>query len=239
MIVPLNREVKFGTRGPDALAVKRALTRKGYGQGLRLSGKLANVFGPIAVRNLKRWKKRVGQKQTGVYGGTAHKAMVASRGFDRYGAWLMAKAPSPNQSSVQSKIVATALLGWHENDQIHYTQDSRRMQGVRERIRPPHVPHYEDCSSFATWCFWIAGAPDPNGLGYNGYGFTGTQIRHGRKVSNARAGDLVFYGNKGGVPTHVAIAVGGGKVVGHGSEIGPVLALISYRRDIHSIRRYV
>ena len=40
--------------------------------------------------------------------------------------------------------------------------------GGPDGIRPPKHPAWEDCSSFATWCYWAAGGPDPNGLDYNG-----------------------------------------------------------------------
>lgn len=66
-------------------------------------------------------------------------------------------------------------------------------------------------------------------------GFTGTQLSNGISVS-ARSmlpGDLVIYRG------HVAIYVGNGKVVSHGSEAGPVLVPWNYRGDVVSIRRYI
>jgi cell wall-associated NlpC family hydrolase len=238
VVIPLHRQVKLGSKGPDVLAVKRALNRKGFGAGVSTKGPLRKWFGPVAATQLYKFRKAYKIKPTRVYDKTAHRTMVYCGGFDRWGAYLMGLAPI--KQSVQQKIVATAFFGRDHASQIHYTQGARRMGGVRNRIKPPRVPSYEDCSSFATWCYWVAGAPDPNGLGYDGYGYTGTQVNRGRKVSTARPGDLVFYGNVGGsVPTHVAICVGGGKVVSHGGESGPLLALISYRRDLHSIRRYV
>jgi cell wall-associated NlpC family hydrolase len=114
------------------------------------------------------------------------------------------------------------------------------MQGVRERIRPPAVPRWEDCSSFATWLYWLADAPDPNGRGYDGFGYTGTLCRQGRRVSilELQPGDLVFYG-RGAPWGHVAIYVGGGKVVSHGSEGGPYLLPVRYRGDVGEARSYL
>jgi len=80
---------------------------------------------------------------------------------------------------------------------------------------------------------------DPNGLGYNGWGYTGTQIQNGRRLSSvtlARPGDLVFYGRYG--ITHVAIYVGNGRVVSHGSESGPLLVSMYYRSDLQYVRTY-
>jgi hypothetical protein len=145
---------------------------------------------------------------------------------------------------VRQRIVAAASLGYRNRDAIHYTQNVQpaqgpcRMQGVREQIRPPRFPHFEDCSSFATWCYWAAGAPDPNGLGYNGSGFTGTQVEHGRVTADPRPGDLVFYGGTASVPAHVAVYVGNGRVVSHGSDAAPFLLAVDYR-PINQIRTYV
>jgi cell wall-associated NlpC family hydrolase len=74
-----------------------------------------------------------------------------------------------------------------------------------------------DCSGFVTLCYKEAGAPDPNGLGYSGYGYTGTLIEHGRKTSSPTGGDLHFWSN----PGHVAIDVGDGQVIGWGEAPGP------------------
>lgn len=78
----------------------------------------------------------------------------------------------------------------------------------------------------------MAGLKDPNGLGYNGFGYTGTLIQNGKRVSasNLKPGDLVFYGRHG--ISHVAIYVGSGRVVSHGSESGPLLLSTYYRNDL-------
>jgi hypothetical protein len=107
-------------------------------------------------------------------------------------------------------------------------------------VRRIHINFDEDCSSAYTGCCWIAGIPDPNGRGYDGYGFTGTMIRNGRRVDTPQPADAVFYGrDRNGNPTHVAMYVGGGKVISHGSSAGPLLLDIRYRHDQHSIRRYL
>jgi cell wall-associated NlpC family hydrolase len=96
---------------------------------------------------------------------------------------------------------------------------------------------YEDCSSLATGCYFIAGLLDPNNLHYNGQGYTGTLAVHGKWVSVPEPGDLVLYG--WGFPYHhVAIYVGGGRVVSHGSESGPLLLYTRYRSDLAMFRRY-
>ena len=105
------------------------------------------------------------------------------------------------------------------------------------------MPPYEDCSSFVTWLYWVAGVPDPNGRGYDGYGYTGTQIGRGKEVSVGAKADLVFYGPSRSVITHVAVIVEGGedaKVVSHGTEACPCGPIpIDYRPDRRMIRRYI
>jgi cell wall-associated NlpC family hydrolase len=126
--------------------------------------------------------------------------------------------------TIRDRIVQGALLGAADADEIGYRQ-YRPMLGVSLKIRPPNVPSSEDSSSFVTWCYWQAGAPDPNGLGYNGAGFTGTMLAHMRRIpkSAVRPGDLVVW-TPPATGRHVAIVVAGGPdpdLVSHGSDAGP------------------
>jgi hypothetical protein len=236
--IPLHRQVKRGTKGTDAYAVKRALRRKGFGNGLRLKGPIRFKFGNRAVENLKKFQRRYRLKPDGVYGRTTHRKMVNSGGFDRYGRYLMNAAPRTSAATdVRQRIVAAALFGAHHRSQIHYTQSTLRMYGVRHRIRIPRITPYEDCSSFATWCYWHAGAPDPNGFHYNGWGFTGTMAHNGRHVSRPKPGDLIFYGWPPTF-THVTIYIGHNLCVSHGSEAGPMILDYRYRTPMAK-RSYV
>jgi peptidoglycan hydrolase-like protein with peptidoglycan-binding domain len=97
-------------------------------------------------------------------------------------------------------IVAWAKWGVANKDKIHYQQ-------IRPFPLTSKLPLTIDCSGFATLCYFLAGAPDPNGLNYNHYGYTGTLLQRGRKISLAEAqpGDLIVYG--AGTGEHVAIVV--------------------------------
>jgi hypothetical protein len=129
---------------------------------------------------------------------------------------------------------------------IGYSQTTR-MQIVRLRLRVPPLSRfiYEDCSSSVTGLYWLAGLPDPNNRGYDGYGYTGTQANHGQVVwhlgqplSLLRPGDLVFYG--GGFPHHhVTMYLGNGRVFSHGSSTGPLNLPVLYRGDAVGAHRYV
>ena len=67
-----------------------------------------------------------------------------------------------------------------------------------------------DCSGFATDCYKIGGGPDPNGLNWDGQGYTGDEWDHGVEVALADLdpGDLVFYTDGSAPTTHVAVYYG-------------------------------
>ena len=144
-------------------------------------------------------------------------------------------------------VAQAAFLGLSHASELHYTQDARRWEGIAKGYRAwrGQFPRYADCSSFATWVLW-------QGLGHfhlpdivNGQnwkqGYTCTMTTHGRRVvhrENLRVGDLVLYGQPCAGTGHVAIYVGGGEVISHGSEGGPYRLRYDYR-PIHSFRRYI
>lgn len=147
--------------------------------------------------------------------------------------------------------IRAALLGYHNRDLIHYSQRPDRWAGIDQHLRSykGEFPRTADCSAFATWVLWDAtrkwAAPDfVNGTRWTS-GHTGTMDDHGQLLGKGlrsylehlRPLDLVLYGNEGWRAGHVAVYVGDGKVVSHGSEPGPFLLPVSYRRDVHSARR--
>src|SRR3974390_1632763 len=87
--------------------------------------------------------------------------------------------------------------------QIHYAQ-LRPIDGLGQ---PRKLPLSTDCSGFATLCYAWAGAPDPNGLGHPGGGWTGTLLEHMRAIGadGVQPGDLVVWGPPPG--HHVAIVL--------------------------------
>jgi hypothetical protein len=92
------------------------------------------------------------------------------------------------------------------------------------------LPIKIDCSGYVTLCYKSAGLPDPNGLGYNGSGFTGTLESHGRSTTNPQPGDLAFWSG----PDHVAVYVGGGKVISMGGPGDPVEETVAAETAYHS-----
>ena len=153
------------------------------------------------------------------------------------------------------KTVRAAVVAFENRENVHYTQGAARWSGIDNyrRAYKGQYPNYADCSAFTTWCFWDGCKeyindglmPGRDGDFVNNlwwkYGFTGTQIQNGFRVGldDLKLADLIFYGRDGnGNPTHVAIYVGDGKVISHGSEGGPYLLYYNYR-FINQARRYI
>ena len=221
----LPREIMLGAKGRDVRAYQRALRKAGY----RPKGtKTTNVFDQQMDGEVRAFHKATGLLVDGEIGPNTFGKLLPY--LDAWGKRLLAAVKPDVPSSIRQKVVASAFVGFNNRDSIRYTQSGQRMQGIREHIRPPRFPQFEDCSSFATWCYWAAGGPDPNGLNYNGQGYTGTQIAHGVECPNPRPGDLVFYGPSHSSINHVAVYVGNGNVVSHGQETGPSLYRMDYSR---------
>ncbi len=123
---------------------------------------------------------------------------------------------------------------------LGYSQGPRRMelvgfteQEIADSFAKKHV-FEADCSGFATALCKLAGLADPNGLGYNGTGFTGTMLTHLPHYTDpaaANVGALVVFSHPG-VPTgdHVATVIGPGKdpwLCSHGQEAGPLRIRLS------------
>jgi hypothetical protein len=174
----------------------------------RVAGRTIAVplMGSQARSTLARWQRHFKLKPTGILDAPTREKLIPS---------------------TRERIVAYARWGVENTAQIHYLQKRPMTDNTRA------LPRSVDCSEFATDAYQDAGAPDPNGLGYNRAGYTGTLINHGVTVSaaQARPGDLVIFGLN---PTHhVAIVVEAGDdplLVSHGSEIGPLYIRLSAER---------
>jgi cell wall-associated NlpC family hydrolase len=174
----------------------------------------------------------------------ARKRVQLRREQVAYAERVIARRETPKLDA-RERAVRAAMLGVKHRDSIAYTQGGARWDGIRRGCRAykGSYPTSADCSSFVTWCLWDAlGAKGPdivNGAGWT-QGYTGTQVAHGKRVplDKIRRGDLVFYGGSGGIPGHVAIYVGDGKVVSHGSNPGPMVLATSYR-PVTQVRRYL
>jgi hypothetical protein len=142
------------------------------------------------------------------------------------------KHSQAKQLTLREKIVENALWGIANEPRIHYS-NSRPIDGLHQAHK---LPLNTDCSGFVTLCYAWAGAPDPNGRGYNGQGFTGDILQHGRRIprSALQPGDLVVFGP--GTGEHVVMVIqlaADPLVVSHGQEKGPLRTTLSVQVNAH------
>jgi len=189
-----------------------------------------------------------GLKTDGVIGPATHKALI--RWFLPYEAKLYNAAVGPlsGRDLAKQRWTAAAAFLYARRVEIHYTQSSLRMYGLRNHLVPPSLDRYDDCSGTYKYLCWLSGLVSPDHLGYVPWGFTGTMIEAGIGVTTAQIDvmDAIFFGSHW-VPSHVIGAIGDehrkyiGKCFSHGSEIGPLIVPRTYRSDLnqyHPVRRY-
>jgi peptidoglycan hydrolase-like protein with peptidoglycan-binding domain len=250
---PYPGKLKLGSTGEPVKLMKRALRLAGFLPG---KGKPTGFLGPIAVRQLRRFGNatslpalekpgvvKPGRRKVkaiangGQYGPRTH--VKLANYYDAYGASrLQAIRKARAVAAVNAAGIGACNLVITNRGSIHYTQSAARMSGVRNGYVPPQYGKWEDCSSESTWIAYVmdrtarrlgGSFPDPNGLGYNGQGYTGTMVTHGIPV-NAYAGPsprtAVFYGWPIG---HVGWKKSMTRVMSHGSERGPRDEPVGYR----------
>jgi len=134
-------------------------------------------------------------------------------------------------------IVEWAKWAVTNHEHFNYTEGPERMSAIG--VWPPKFPMAMDCSAFVTWCYWIAGATDPNGMGYDHEGYTGTLL-HGLEIPLAQVqpGDVIVYGP--GTGWHTALVVQAGHdplTVSMGQQGDPSLVHVS--QDGREPQRYL
>jgi hypothetical protein len=229
--VPRAREICEGMHGDDVVAVKRALSRAGYLPW----GKFTPVWDAGAIAAVQPFQADHGVPPgPGTYGPLTHAALTGAHAKGSDAAWAydahaialmeqFAARLAAGPSGVRGAVLAEAVRLFANRNEIDYVEVRPVQLG-----KPPVIPGHLDCSSFVTFCYFVAGADDPNGLGYTGYGNTTNLVAHGTSCSQGEleAGDLVFYGSTpaasatdglpAGSPTHVALYDGDGQVFSQG-----------------------
>lgn len=136
-----------------------------------------------------------------------------------------------SHNGIRDKMVANARWMIANNPSIHYSQGWLRMAGVH--LSPHSLPLFTDCSASCTIIAKWSGAPDPNGLGYNGQGYTGTFLTNCIRIpdSAVKRGDFAVFGSGSGHHVAMALVDGGSQLFNHGTETHPIqiaFALESY-----------
>lgn len=249
-------------RGPDVIAVKRTISRLGrwpwktfddlYGEAFAL-GSGPNVI-DSGVAGFQR-QERI--KDTGQLGDAAYQAMRRSiippgkphsgeHGMDATAVRLLNEAaqaiaarPVASIADVRAELAAYCRDCLANTGRIHY-----------EQVRPigcfgvaPSSGFTTDCSGHATCCFYwprkVTGVavPDPNGRGYDGYGYTGTLVNNPSASSPFQIGDLAIYGPSMSSTSHVATCYQPGTSsdalwLSHGSDDAPYAVELHYRGDL-------
>lgn len=142
-------------------------------------------------------------------------------------------------ATIRQRGAAIARWGVAHASEFTYWENFGRMAAVSQPIFT--LPIKTDCSGWATIVAKWAGAPDPNGLNFDGLGYTGTMVDHCTEIAKAEAQELdlvIYFVN--GVSVHVGIIVVPGEdplTVSDGEDGCPCLVHVSQdNRDPHYYR---
>lgn len=132
-----------------------------------------------------------------------------------------------------------------------YVEHKARIEYEEERpfALGAGLPMRSDCSATFTNLYYLAGAPDPNGLHFSGYGNTTTLAQHGQRIDrDVRIGDAVIFYEGGFSPyatVHVAMVVGNTAehkedflTMSHGESSQPAFVTVSSDGRPHQYFRY-
>ena len=106
----------------------------------------------------------------------------------------------------RGQIVKWAIFG--VNDQkAHKDWTWQEVRPFQLRVTGPHTL---DCSAFCIWTYWRAGAKDPSGLNFSGYGNTDSFFARGRHITQRqlKVGDLIVFGPGGSVHGVIVVQLG-------------------------------
>jgi hypothetical protein len=133
--------------------------------------------------------------------------------------WLRIPGLAPRANDpTRQRMVDIARFAIAQSKRIHYSQDHRMAwERASRKLRPPIAANalpldvFEDCSSSISGIAALAGAPDPNGSGFDGEGFTGTMLDHctrlgaGAPPAALLPADIAVYGKDNG--THAIMVL--------------------------------
>jgi hypothetical protein len=150
--------------------------------------------------------------------------------------------------AIRDKIVKFMKWGVTNEPSIHYAQ----VRPMDKLTSPQALPWYTDCSEFVTTLYCWAGGPDPNGLRYNGQGYTGTLLDNGTSIAiyNAVPADVVIWGKWPGHHTALVYSISDRDdpmLCSHGSDSGPKLVSMSVETAVqarfghgsYTVKRYL
>lgn len=257
--VKFTRDIREGMRGKDVEGYKRAISRAR--PDIYPWRKFTTFAGDEFMDGVVRWKKSKGLGTSRVIGTRAHEVLERNHAknkpdewaFDSYAINLCQTYWDSTQmdpeDAMRERMVQAGLFWYGHRWNIAYSQMRPFLLG-----KPPWVPSRWDCSGFVTNLYYAAGAPDPNGRGYDYLGYTGTLMSRGSKlpkdIRECKPGDLIFYGSsrqsndafRYGDPTHVGMYAGYIESKHMSFHLGSYpmkYTVYNYRSDIHHYRSYL
>ena len=253
--------------GADVEAYKRAISRAGrwpwqsfdraYSRGFALG-----TGGNVGETGVAGFQRQQNIDDTGQLGNETYQALryalvpegrphAGEHVLDGYAVQLL-ESYQPDESTSDNDVenVRRAIAGYcldsiDNEPKIHYQQ----VRPIACFGVPPSKGFTTDCSGHATSAYYWArqetglAVPDPNGRGFDGYGYTGTLINNPRVTNGQyKRGDLALYGPSTGSSSHVTTCVKDGDASGsawcsHGSESAPYRVALYYRSDLLCVVR--
>jgi hypothetical protein len=220
------------------LALQRGLRRA---LGKAAANRLTGGYGTYTIQDAARFKAqaRLANRDGHVFGANAWAHLDRYlRPADRE---LVARADATRarddrDAAARRLIVAEAHWALANNGAFVY----RQYRPMATSLRDPLAHNRTDCSAFVTLTFKAGDAPDPNGLDYHGYGYTGTLVQHGAWLAlgvDPRPADLAMFGGTRTLPSHTAIVSEPGWVISFGHT--PISRYpLRYRGDYLGSLRY-
>lgn len=221
-------------KGPDVLALQTALKTDGF-----YKGALDSRYGQSTAHACELAKKALGYPKGRIHPHheTADPLLLAYlQGHKRLPATYRLRRPSRQKAVTKVQAMRAAVVSyWNsfllpKNAEIHYAE-SRPMDGINDLER---LPSRQDCSGTVTKASKFGKLMDPNGLWYDGQGYTGTMLAHCRRIAahQVQPADLVVFVNPREPAGHhvcqVLELVGDDMWLGsHGQEADPRRILLS------------
>lgn len=148
----------------------------------------------------------------------------------------------PNQKQRNHMVTLATILNRYAPD-VDYEQ----IRPMRTRSLPEYelinhleheIPVTMDCSESVTLICRLSGLKDPNGLNYDGYGYTGTMLDHLPHFTDwgeVHRGTLIVFG--GGTGEHVVMVTAPNgenpEVYSHGSHANHAIWDLNTERKYH------
>lgn len=157
---------------------------------------------------------------------------------------------TPTEKAKARGVSANYMLRMEKQRDLHDYTQARPYKGLG---KAPEVRFNNDCSAYAAcegyWTQHVTGflIPDPLGMGYSGWGFTGTALAANRQHPVPldhvfMVGDMAIYGQSESATHHMTVCRVKGlaeKAVfsSNGSQAGPLPTRVSYRGDLLGVFR--